>query len=293
MKNEDINTFDCLLEYIDGYMMIQCFNGSRENQGQFFLEKILDYTKDLVFYKNNELKYQYVNQSFADFVKLDKDEILNKTDEDLLPPELALQCAASEQAALKHGESVGFEDFNGIVFKVSKTEIKGGILGVAKDVTNEHRISRLAYLDELTKLSNRRKFLEDIDEIYKAKDNNYYLALIDLDKLRDLNNNFGHKTGDLYLETLGKLLAIQPIGQFYRLAGDEFVALFKESKEVIIEQLTSLYEQISELDLNPKLTISTGIKKLELNLTFEENYELTDQLLYQAKDNGRNNFRIE
>ena len=130
---DNMTNFDCLLEYADGYIIIQCFNGVGENQSHFFLEKLLDHTKDIVFYKNDELSYQYVNQAFADFVRLEKAEILNKKDEDLLPEELIPQCAASERLALEQGKSTAFEKFMDTVFKVSKTKIKDGILAIARD----------------------------------------------------------------------------------------------------------------------------------------------------------------
>lgn len=125
------------------------------------------------------------------------------------------------------------------------------------------------------------------------KQQGYYLVLIDLDGLREINTSLGHKGGDLYLETLGRVLLSNHKGMFYRLAGDEFVALIQGTKNEITKVLDDIYIQLNQLNLNPKLTISTGVKKLDLQLKFSENYELADELLYQAKAHGKNTFVLE
>ena len=291
-KNQII-FFDCFIQYIEGYICIQFFNLFQKNDEYFFLEKLLDHVKDLVFYKDHELRYRYVNQAYADFLQKDKDNILDKTDYDLLPEEMVQACLSSDLLALEKREIETFEKVGDSIYKVSKTKIRGGILAIAKDVTSEYQQSQLAYLDELTQLPNRRKFLDDINKIYQLEQHGYYLLLIDLDGLREINTSLGHKGGDLYLETLGSILAHNHEGQFYRLAGDEFVALIQGTKKDITKVLDDICSQLNQLNLNPKLTISTGGKKLNLKLSFSENYELTDKLLYQAKAKGKNIFILE
>jgi len=291
-KNQII-FFDCFIEYIEGYICIQFFNFFQKNDEHFFLEKLLDHAKDLVFYKDHELRYRYVNQAYADFLQKDKDNILDKTDYDLLPDEMVQACLSSDLLALEKREIEIFEEVGDSIYKVSKRKIQGGILAIAKDVTAEYQQIKLAYLDELTQLPNRRKFLEDIDKIYQMKQQGYYLVLIDLDGLREINTSLGHKGGDLYLETLGRVLLSNHKGMFYRLAGDEFVALIQGTKNEITKVLDDIYIQLNQLNLNPKLTISTGVKKLDLQLKFSENYELADELLYQAKAHGKNTFVLE
>ena len=50
---------------------------------------------------------------------------------------------------------------------------------------------------------------------------------------------------------------------------------------------------LNNINLNPKLSISVGIKKLDLSKDYLYNYEEVDKLLYKVKKNGKNSFIIE
>lgn len=127
-----------------------------------------------------------------------------------------------------------------------------------------------------------------IDSIYNNHDKNYYLILIDLDNLRTLNNDYGHIKGDEYLVKLGEVLNNYPESTFFRIGGDEFAGLINRDFKEVDNILKEISEKLAELDLNPKLTISVGAKKIDLKKSYLENYSEVDKLLYQAKLNGKN-----
>ncbi|HAX72672.1 MAG TPA: hypothetical protein DCY20_04040 [Firmicutes bacterium] len=287
---DDILQFDCFMDYVDDYICIEIFNLTSKNPNLFVLDKVLDSIPDLIFYKDSSLTYRYTNQAYADFLGQDKHDIISKTDADLLPAEILDECLESDYLTLENGEARAFVEMNGVAYAVSKKKVNNGIFATVKDVTQEYALTKLAFIDELTGLPNRRVYIKDMETIYEHKKNHYYLVLIDLDHLREINNNFGHQTGDVYLKTLGDILANISYATFYRLAGDEFAGMISGSKEDAVVILQKIYKKIEELELNPKLTISTGVKKIDLALTETQNYELTDQLLYQAKREGRNNY---
>ncbi|MGL5355327.1 MAG: GGDEF domain-containing protein, partial [Cetobacterium sp.] len=139
---------------------------------------------------------------------------------------------------------------------------------------------------------NRRKFLKMIDYIYENKINSYYLILIDLDDLRNLNNNDGHLKGDEYLKKLGEILNNNSAGLFFRTGGDEFAGLVNRDEKKVREVLDNIYKKLSNLGLTPKLSISTGAAKIEIEKTYLENYETVDKLLYRVKHEGKNNYII-
>lgn len=272
---------------IKNIIVIEVLNLSKEQEKMQYLTKILNHSQDLLFFKDSKLKYKYLNSSFAKLFNKERDDIYDKTDKELLPEELYYQCLKGDLNTLKKGSYIGIETFNNRYYQVLKESIDGGILGVAKDITDVLEQKRLAEVDSLTELYNRRKFLETIDYIYDNKINSYYLILIDLDNLRDLNNNYGHIKGDEYLKKLGKILNDYPEGIFFRIGGDEFSELINRNKNEVIEILKKIYADLKNLNWNPKLSISVGVKILDITTNYLENYADTDKLLYEAKTRGK------
>ena len=56
---------------------------------------------------------------------------------------------------------------------------------------------------------------------------------------------------------------------------------------------SDIFNMLNNINLNPKLSISVGIKKLDLSKDYLYNYEEVDKLLYKVKKNGKNSFIIE
>lgn len=99
------------------------------------------------------------------------------------------------------------------------------IRDVSARKANEQRIYRLAFTDQLTGLANRNALYHDFAEL-TASASFLEVALIDLDRFKDINDSLGHHIGDQALAEIGKMLSA--ISQechchAYRLAGDEFV----------------------------------------------------------------------
>ena len=268
-----------------------------------FLSKLANKSKDLMFFKNKSLKYEYVNESFADFISESSDYIIEKSDMDLVNESLFSkvlyeQCLVGDMKTLKEGHYYGIEAMGDRYFRVSKERIDNGLLCIARDITEEVNAIVIAETDSLTGLYNRSKFMKIIDEIYNEK-KNYFLALIDLDNLRNLNNKYGHLKGDNYLNMLASLLKENQNAIFFRIGGDEFAALIKckcngNCIGYVEEIFTEVFNALKDINsnLNPKLSISVGIKRLDLNKDYLTNYEETDKLLYKVKENGKNSFII-
>lgn len=161
-----------------------------------------------------------------------------------------------------------------------------------------------AYHDDLTKLGNRRYFLNQLEDAIKVQkfDNRYmYLLLIDLDHFKTINDTLGHDIGDMLLIEASnrmKNLAKKENCSISRLGGDEFCILSSsyESKanclvyaeefaEKILEEIKKIYiiEEhhlyisasigLSIID-NPKMTANTFIKEADI-------------AMYEAKAKGR------
>lgn len=272
---------------VEEFIVIEIFNFTKEQEKMQYLTKILDHSQDLLFFKDSELKYKYLNASFAKLFNKEREDIYDKTDKELLPEDLYSQCIKGDLDTIKKGSYIGIENFNNRYYQVLKEAVDGGILGIAKDITDVLEQKRLAELDSLTELYNRRKFLSTIDYIYENRIDSYYLILIDLDNLRDLNNNFGHIKGDEYLKKIGSILNNYPEGIFFRIGGDEFSGLINRNKHEVNQVLKKIYNDLSTLKWIPKLSISLGAKKFDITKNYLENYSDTDKLLYEAKIKGK------
>ncbi|MGL4801311.1 diguanylate cyclase domain-containing protein [Cetobacterium sp.] len=289
--NYEINV-DCKLSYNSElkYVILEFLNIDKKHEKFNFFMKAFEYSRDIIFFKNSKLQYIYINETGKKF--FNNVEILYKTDEELFPLEIAEQCKLGDLETLKKGKHNVLEFIEDKVFRTSKEYINGGILAVAQDITDEYYAQLLSNTDILTGLYNRKKFDEVYKNIFKSKKENIFLAIIDLDNLRDLNNKYGHLTGDKYLKQLGNILSQYSEGIFFRIGGDEFVGLIEGSHEYIQAIFEKIYEDLRILNLSPKLTISTGIGKINLNETDEINYSKVDKKLYQVKRKGKGKYEI-
>ncbi|MBU3189410.1 diguanylate cyclase [Clostridium bowmanii] len=163
------------------------------------------------------------------------------------------------------------------------------------------KTKKLATIDPLTNLYNRRSFFElaNIDfEKSKVLAQPISGIMMDIDDFKKINDTLGHHTGDLVLNRLSKV-CLETLGKnhiFGRYGGEEFIALLPstsiEDVAIIGEKLRSAVENnpiiIRKSDLIP-VTISVGTASItptiqDLNYLFGE----ADKALYQAKSLGKN-----
>ncbi|KHK01880.1 GGDEF domain-containing protein [Desulfovibrio sp. TomC] len=97
---------------------------------------------------------------------------------------------------------------------------------------SEERFRQLALYDTLTKLPNRILFFERLERsIFRAKRFRHSLAIlfIDLDRFKQINDNFGHQAGDAVLQEASSRIvsSVREVDTVSRLAGDEFSVLLE------------------------------------------------------------------
>ncbi|BBM64604.1 GGDEF domain-containing protein [Vibrio alfacsensis] len=155
-------------------------------------------------------------------------------------------------------------------------------------------------LDTLTSSLNRSAIIDKIkDQCAKCSDDmRYVLILIDLDKFKLINDNYGHPTGDAVLRHVSKALKAKLNKDEYlgRLGGEEFVLLLKNVDEIDVPfRVQSIHKTISEKRIktsnNQLLSVTASMAYLSTSkplTNFDELYSILDQALYQAKRNGRN-----
>jgi diguanylate cyclase (GGDEF)-like protein len=191
--------------------------------------------------------------------------------------------------------SVGADDF------VSKP-IVGPEL-VTRIINRLERIKllrSLAETDPLTRVSNRHKSTQDLEQfLSKAQHHSQplCLAILDLDRFKQINDRYGHATGDSVLRRVGELMKRSLRGEdvVSRWGGDEFVigmyGITKpDGQKKLMEVLNTLHlEEFIAPDRSKfRVTFSAGVAQYpEEGTEVQSLYRSADAALYQAKKDGR------
>lgn len=178
---------------------------------------------------------------------------------------------------------------------------------IAKGKIAEQKLQELSIKDELTSLYNRRYFNQIITKILnsaKREKRNVGFAVLDIDYFKQYNDNYGHLAGDEVLKKVAKVLisSLQRGNDYsFRLGGEEFGILFKGlNSDEAYKFIDNIRKNIEELKIEHAyskagnfLTASFGVVVKNAAYIKDENqlYKEADELLYKAKDNGRN--RVE
>lgn len=161
-------------------------------------------------------------------------------------------------------------------------------------------LERLARIDGLTKLYNRRTFDELLDVEFERSvrfNHSLSLAFIDIDFFKKINDKYLHHIGDVVLAVLGEQMQnlVRSVDVVSRYGGEEFCIIFPytDSGEAfeISERLRHTIQDYPWESVAPglKVTISIGISSYPDQVkTKNKLLELADTNLYKAKENGRN-----
>ena len=160
----------------------------------------------------------------------------------------------------------------------------------------------LAYVDELTGMPNRRNFYKQLQEKLAAGGETLegYVFLLDLDNLKLINDSLGHSQGDRFICAVAAALKsrVPAGGLVARLGGDEFglwlpFAACQEAGLAASELLRAIEEGETEGEHPLRVTASMGIASYPRDgLTVEELLQNADAALYEAKDSGKNAWRM-
>jgi diguanylate cyclase (GGDEF)-like protein len=157
-------------------------------------------------------------------------------------------------------------------------------------------------IDFLTGVQNRRYFIELVNmEINRARRYEHPLTLVclDLDNFKTVNDCFGHSTGDILLRLVATTIRenIRVTDTVARLGGDEFAILLPETGRNTAEAIMQRIQKI-HLDIMKKhgwpVTISIGVATFtKPPSTVDETLRISDQLMYNVKNNGKNSIQYE
>jgi len=164
---------------------------------------------------------------------------------------------------------------------------------------SEKRFRELSIIDELTSLYNSRHFYSQL-KIELERSNRYKqhltLLLLDLDDFKVLNDTYGHVEGDKVLRRLGLVIkkCLRKTDSAYRYGGEEFTVLLPMTTSVngvvIAERIRTEFNKETfspEPGQDIHLTVSIGIAQYKPQEDMKSFVNRVDQLMYQAKKNGK------
>lgn len=158
------------------------------------------------------------------------------------------------------------------------------------------QIDEMYRIDTLTGLYNRRGFALAYQKLLESENESLQLTIIlaDLDRLKYINDTFGHKEGDFAIRAVAEALEkVCPEGSlFNRYGGDEMLAVCrgKMEPEEIRAAFTNYFNEFNRSSEKPyEVDASIGVYITEENekLSFEEIIERSDRLMYEEKERHR------
>ena len=187
----------------------------------------------------------------------------------------------------------------------------GWMLTVAVDVTS-FRVDtrhirqardlalRASFTDELTGVANRRFVIERAGEMMAPHGPGGTLCLLDIDHFKQVNDRFGHQTGDVLLRAFCTLVggAIRRSDCFGRMGGEEFLLVLPRTDLAAAERrVADLLACVRAARPLPDLpdftcTVSAGLTVTPPGDTFSDAYGRVDRALYAAKLAGRAGVRV-
>ncbi|MEA3353326.1 MAG: diguanylate cyclase [Campylobacterota bacterium] len=256
-----------------------------------------------------------VSNAFARHLGFEKNELLKKTNNFLYN-----DCDEERSKMITRVVQSG-EAWNGEIKKLDyHNEIKWlhsniqpifnddyeviGYTNIFHDIEAQKKIEEISNVDGLTNLYNRR-FFDNIflDQIKISQRNKKILVFVmmDIDHFKQYNDTYGHQAGDITLKKVASVIKKslkRPDDYTFRLGGEEFGMLYKVkniNEAVAIADNTRKDIEALEIEhtgnsASKFVTISMGVYTIEADKDYdvEEIYKATDELLYKAKQKGRN-----
>lgn len=289
-----------------------------------FYKDLLYHIRDGVYFVDQERRIRYWNEGAARLTGYTEDEILGRFCHDNIlshidvcgnhlcehgcPLSAAIHDGQGHEASVFLRHKLGHRV--PVSVRVQPIFAKDGSVEGAVEIFSDNtaqteavrkteEMRRMAFLDYLTQLPNRR-FLEMTLQTalteYKVHQSPFGVMIIDVDQFKCINDEFGHACGDRVLQEIGKTLAksLRPSDVLGRWGGDEFVAIVYsvDSKELALVAERSVTiarntEILADRSDRIRASVSIGASRVRPGEAFEALFQRADRLVYASKAAGR------
>lgn len=159
--------------------------------------------------------------------------------------------------------------------------------------------AEMARMDALTGVNNRYGIRMHVNKLIEKKNYPMYVAILDLDNFKSVNDTLGHLGGDEALRILANTMKAV-FGKkvvLGRYGGDEFVIAYyskdRESVEASFRELVTRMDRELTFDgATVHLSISVGVAEIVKEMPYDNIFNAADEVLYNVKKQGKNNYGI-
>jgi diguanylate cyclase (GGDEF)-like protein/PAS domain S-box-containing protein len=279
---------------------------------QEYYRNVIDNLDDGLFFVDRDMRITFWNKGAEELTGFKAEEVIgincfenallhvdrqgNKLEHDGCPVAKALKDEKGFETDVFLNHKQGFRILVSIktdLIKNSMGEIVGA-MEVLKDASNQEillqkmsELEKLALLDPLTKLANRRHTIEHLrtklDELSRYG-RSFGVLFIDIDRFKKINDKYGHDVGDLMLKNVSSTLSnsLRPFDFLGRWGGDEFVAVVVNVDQEHLAQIADRARRSVEqtfVSVGPdtiNATVSIGADLANINDTVDEIIRRTD-----------------
>lgn len=288
--NEETN--EITYKYIDDSGKINLKGPVKINQGNHLTGYCITHKEDILI--------QNFNNEFKKYVKIDSIEEYSDQEADfsslMYTPMIVKGKIIGIMTVQSKDENVYTQN------DMSTLKVLSNYVSIALDnAISYKKMESIAIYDNLTGLLSRREILKIGNAALKHFNSNkekLTIAMIDIDKFKDVNDTYGHVTGDRVLREIAESITknIRRADFAGRYGGDEFLLVFPNTKidraKTIAERVRKLvYGKKHLVDKNKKInvSISIGLYEIEEGVDdFMSGIKRADIALYGAKNKSRN-----
>ena len=202
--------------------------------------------------------------------------------------------------ALPDGDAEWYRVVIKVIFDGSQADSAiGRLQNIHGEKLERERLEQLSKRDGLTGIYNIAAAKMEITRMLDRHTGSLALAVIDLDGFKEINDRYGHYTGDQVLIYTAKALRESFCEEAVtaRLGGDEFIVCVPYTgQNHLAECCNAVFDSLQagcRASGYPVATVSIGISISRREDDYTTLYQRADTLLYEVKNSGKNNFRIE
>ncbi|OIQ80045.1 cyclic di-GMP phosphodiesterase Gmr [mine drainage metagenome] len=283
-------------------------------QSEAKIRALLEGIPDLLLFLDRDGNFiEY--KAARDFPALfEPEHFLGKSLQEVMPSEIVSHAMSCLEKTIRNGEASSFEyqltlpegvsDYEARFIRGSEEEALCIVRDISDRKRTEQRLHVLAHFDALTGLPNRLMFNDSLRRAQaqaNRTDDTMAVLFIDLDRFKGINDTLGHLVGDKLLQQVGARFStcVRETDTLARLGGDEFAIILTNIREeedaTLVAQkiLNSLHLPIEVEEHEIYISASIGITFYHPGQDNRDSLlEKADVAMYNAKEQGRNNFKL-
>ncbi|MDH3634270.1 MAG: GGDEF domain-containing protein [Gammaproteobacteria bacterium] len=294
---EAIDRLDRDINDLNRQVSVLFLNGSRDEASKILLREVLPKTAPLLSHLSELTQAQRMDVQKA-LLMASSDTEKSRTQIVIFSIiavliSLAVTCIAIWYGRKLSGQLQNMNDY--LEQKIyERTE---SLLDTQKELLEDNNeLTRMALTDSLTGLSNRTSMNQILHKEFarfERHDQRFGIIMLDIDKFKNINDSYGHDTGDKVLRQLATIFenAIRASDFVARWGGEEFLICCTTIEEVDLLPIAETIRKLvasTTFETAGQITASLGCAAIVKGESIGELIKRSDVALYEAKNNGRN-----